>query len=209
MLVGVLRPAPPVLMSFHTSDLDALDVGLTSWEQVDDIVLGWDRAWELLTGNIANEHCAGRTPLAGGCYRSSEVIIYRWRCPFWNSHGCRWQSRFVIAHWGTIYGPEQDVSKRGVHHRLHAIAVEIQPIDKHVNHLTVPAQGPPPAWHTTFVRTHPAAVRWRRNQIVHWLQEQKLADPEHCLCVRIQGTFCVVLCRRAFWSARWAPWCAN
>ena len=150
----------------------------------------------LLTGKIADHHCAGRTPLAGGCYRSNEAIIYRWRCPFWNSHGCRWQARFVIAHCGTMYGPEQDVSKRLVHHRLHDIAVDTQPFDKHVEHMTVPAQGPPPAWYT-FVRTHPAAVRWKKHQIVHWLQAQNLADPQHCLCARIQGTFHVVLCRHA------------
>ena len=176
------------------------------WEQVDDTVVGWDRAVALLTGKIADHHCAGRTPLAGGCYRSNEAIIYRWRCPFWNSHGCRWQARFVIAHCGTMYGPEPDVSKRLVHHRLHDIAVDTQPFDKHVEHMTVPAQGPPPAWYT-FVRTHPAAVRWKKHQIVHWLQLQNLTDPQHCLCARIQGTFHVVLCRHA--HARCGMSCAR
>ena len=178
--------SPPVLMSSSWEP----------WEQVEDTVIGWDRALSLLTGKIASHHCCGRTPLAGGCYRTNEAIMYRWRCPFWNSHGCRWQARFVIAHCGTMYGPEQDVSKRLVHHRQHDIAVDTQPFDKHVEHMTVPAQGPPPAWYT-FVRTHPAAVRWKKHQIVHWLQVQNLADPQHCLCARIQGTFHVVLCRHA------------
>jgi hypothetical protein len=162
--------------------------GYTSgeWERVAGSVDGWQKAWAMVK-NIANEQCSGITPMSGGCYRSNLHIIYRFRCPFWNSHGCRWECRFVIAHSGCMYGPEKDVTKRAFHHRAHAIHVEMHPGDKHVNHLELSAQGPPPAW-IPFVRAHPSALRWKKRQIVMWLHENNFADADKRVLARVQGT---------------------
>ena len=102
------------------------------WQCIAPSVHRWLQAMEVVK-RITNEQCEGFTPMSGGCYRSNRNIIYRFRCPFWNSHGCRWECRFVIKHSDCMYCPEKDLTKRAFHHRAHAIQILMLPATKHVN----------------------------------------------------------------------------
>ena len=155
------------------------------WECIAPSVDGWVQAMDVVE-RIAQEQCEGCTPMSGGSYRSNRNIVYRFRCSFWNSHGCRWECRFVLKHDDMMYGPEKDLEKRAFHHRNHAIQILMLPATKHVDHMTLGAKGPPPAW-IPFARKNPDAMRWKKKKIVLWLHGNNFPDAQKLLLARIQG----------------------
>ena len=156
------------------------------WECIAS-VHGWLPAMDVVK-RIANEQCDGNTPMSGGSYHSNRNIIYRFRCPFWNSHGCRWECRFVIKHSDCMYCPEKDLTKRAFHHRAHAVHIVMLPAKKHVNHMSLAAQGPGLLLHGYHLCAQTRdAIRWKKKRIVMWLHNNDFPDAHQRLLARIQG----------------------
>lgn len=137
---------------------------------------GWADVVQALREVSATCIQGGCDLLAGVNHQSTSTIVYKYRCPFYNSHGCKWSCRVVIHRHGTAAQAVlcRTPVERARHHANHTCEVQYDISEMHVPHNGQQAKGPHAMWVVTARADH-SMYNWKRMQIEQWFRDNNIA----------------------------------
>jgi hypothetical protein len=148
----------------------------TQWTAVD----GWADAQDALRTKMI-EQAAGGEPLSGGYTLNASDLYYRFRCPFYRSHGCQWMCRFRIEKTGTAQNavpikhkdPTVQDRHRAQGHARHRIILEYDDA-QHSTHVGIQlTSGAHQMWKCAAFADN-SMYCWSRLQIKEFITRRKM-----------------------------------
>ena len=148
----------------------------TQWTTVD----GWVDAQDALRTKMIDQASGGQ-PLIGGCTLNANDLYYKFRCPFFHSHGCPWMCRFRIEKTGTAQhavvikhnNPIVQDDHRAQAHAGHRIILEYDDA-QHSTHVGVQkTKGAHQMWKCAAFADN-SMYSWNRMQIKEFIARRKM-----------------------------------
>jgi len=117
----------------------------------------------------------GTDLLVGINHQNASTIFYGYRCPFFNSHGCKWSCRVVVQKDGLSESAIlcRDADARAQHHEQHPCVVEVDATHVHVPHNGPQKRGPHTMW-VAVARRDPGKYSWTRAEIQKWFTDNAI-----------------------------------
>ena len=126
---------------------------------------GWEAASSALLG-MSRAAMEGGALLAGITTEARHQITYGYRCPFFNTHQCKWECRIVVPRAGNATQAKLRPNEawRASEHADHECTVMVDRRYQHVNHAGEQRTGA----HQMFVlaaQNNPKMYDWNRQQV--------------------------------------------
>ena len=133
---------------------------------------GWADVEMALRDVCASSIKGGAELLAGINHQNASTIVYGFRCPFFNSHGCKWCCRVVIHTHGSVPPAVlcRNAADRAHHHANHSCVVQVDVSQPHARHNARQAKGPHKMWDSMARQDH-SMYCYTRMQIEQWFKD--------------------------------------